>query len=92
MASREEASRTRSFARASLAWLPFAAAAFCLSLWLESSGGNQPPYVPPSWHVPVGLAACLALPVVFISLVARAARDPERAPHDRIIGTYLVPR
>ncbi len=88
LASGVEVSRAKAFVRAFIAWLPFVLVGSGLVALLQTEPADVAPY----WHVPIGVIAFLALPVVLVSLASWVAYDPRQGVHDRIAGTYLVPR
>jgi serine/threonine protein kinase len=87
-----EASRLQCAWRAVLVWAPVCAL-LSLALWLDNRCTTR-------WSVeePFGWLSwlswlCWGLAVALLPLyVALALRSPNRAPHDRLAGTYLVPR
>jgi hypothetical protein len=84
-----KAARWRCAWRAFLVWLPVAGLLIA-SAWLEAYYWwvEPRPYwvLWPSWLM--WWAALLLLPAYLVA----AAWNPTRGPHDRLAGTYLVPR
>jgi hypothetical protein len=86
------APRWRCAWRAVLVWAPAVAlllAAIRLDVWdrsLSAAGG------PPAW-VSWASSLCWWAPLVlYPAYAALVLRNPGRAPHDRLAGTWLVPR
>jgi hypothetical protein len=79
--------------RASVFWAPVAALVV-LSLWLDALYWSE--WSPDLSHVWLAWLAWLAwwggLALLFPGYLILALRSPERALHDRLAGTYLVPR
>jgi hypothetical protein len=67
--------------RTALVWLPVTVL-LAASVWFQVYRFDRPVL-----YVSLWLAAVVLLPVY----VVIALRDPDRAPHDRIAGTFLVP-
>lgn len=89
------ASRIMAMARGLLFWLPFWAiwwSAHFMQTHYWSGGESVAHHERFSWMLRVSHGlwwAGLALWLVYIAL---ALRQPKRGPHDRIVGTWLVPR
>jgi hypothetical protein len=86
------AARWRCAARAVLVWLP-PLLILVACMWLELSywedwleGGSQAWML---WSAWLAWFVAMALPVVYVAL---AVLYPVRSLHDRLVGTYLVPR
>jgi len=75
-------SRRRAALRALMVWLPIALL-LCTSVWIQS---NHPTLV--NLHSLLWLGALLIMPLY----VGLALAQPVHPPHDRLLGTYLVPR
>jgi serine/threonine protein kinase len=75
------ASRRRCAARALLVWLPVALILSAAVVIRAESPLSEA-------YLPLLVIAAILLPVYF----ALALIDPERGPHDRLLGTWLVPR
>jgi hypothetical protein len=78
----QPAARWRCAAREALGWLPLVVV-LLVTLWLQFA---VPQFV--FARTFLWLLAVVMLPLS----VAVAIRDPIRGPHDRLMGTYLVPR
>jgi hypothetical protein len=79
------ASRLRLLARGVLLWLPFGLC--CTAAWLLVRAAKQATLAPgPVWGA-VWLLALIPLAALIACVVT-----PDRGPHDRLAGTYLVPR
>jgi hypothetical protein len=79
-----EVSRGRSFARALVAWLPAA-------VWLVALIGSPRigGWMPSPAALPWGSG--LAIGVMIVGAILTLSR-PSRGPHDRLVGTFVVPR
>jgi hypothetical protein len=78
--------------RALLFWAPVAALTIA-SLWLDTLYWSEwKPGDPWSWAPWLSSLAWWAGLAMLPAYVVLALRSPERAPHDRLAGTFLVPR
>lgn len=76
------ASRWRCGLRALLVWAPFASL-MGLSSWALAGGSGSP------WLAWTFFAAAVLLLTAYVPL---ALKRPDRGPHDRLVGTLIVPR
>jgi hypothetical protein len=78
--------------RALLVWMPVTAL-LVLSLWLESRYWSAwKPDESPRWMLALASASWYAALLVLAVYIGLALRRPTRTVHDRLAGTYLVPR
>jgi serine/threonine protein kinase len=89
-----KAARWQCAARSFLFWLPMVAlcsASIGLDLWFWSVEGPHAGWIL-AWLPQLSTALWLAGLLTFPAYAVLALRSPTRSLHDRLVGTYLVPR